>query len=300
MSETGGNPRDGIRRHFLGAAIIAVGVSLTGVAVVFVADTYMKRFVGDATVEFMAARKVQQQATESLIAARMEANRIRGEIEESKKSFYTDLKSAEDDLRNMRLAINDLLGPRATERQEGEPPIAIDFKGMEAGIENSLREVDELRKSLVVVADLEERVAVLEKLHELAPSTLTKQEPFSLGDGDRNRIEGAIRVRQDTKKIVTKSDDRNWYKLTYRIEIEPNTYMVKGKKIIDLINRVVYNFDERWYSNPFKTSVNRKNGFKMSVNVWGITNVKIKIHVRGLGTPIDRERLMSLHDSVTF
>ena len=154
MSETGGNPRDGIRRHFLGAAIIAVGVSLTGVAVVFVADTYMKRFVGDATVEFMAARKVQQQATESLIAARMEANRIRGEIEESKKSFYTDLKSAEDDLRNMRLAINDLLGPRATERQEGEPPIAIDFKGMEAGIENSLREVAELRKSLVVVADL--------------------------------------------------------------------------------------------------------------------------------------------------
>ncbi len=62
----------------------------------------------------------------------------------------------------------------------------------------------------------------------------------------------------------------------------------------------MYVFDDRWYSNPSKTSVNRENSFKMSVNVWGVTNVKVDIHIRGIKTAIRRERFMSLHEGVTF
>ena len=91
-------------------------------------------------------------------------------------------------------------------------------------------------------------------------------------------------------------DDKiQWYTVTYEIQIDNDNQTFNGKKIIDLIDRVVYKRDERWWSSrPSITSVNRKNNFRRSFNVWGSTNVTAEVHVYGLDSPLIREGYMSL------
>jgi hypothetical protein len=71
----------------------------------------------------------------------------------------------------------------------------------------------------------------------------------------------------------------------------PVTRKYHGLKAIE---KVVYRFDERWFSNPVITLYNSDENFRTSMRVWGSTKVRTEIHIRGLSAPEIREERMRL------
>ncbi len=75
---------------------------------------------------------------------------------------------------------------------------------------------------------------------------------------------------------------------------------VVERPVMDWIERVEYKFSERWFSNPRMTSADRTKNFEVDINVWGRTNVRVEIYLKGVEKPIEKENMMSIRQKVTF
>src|SRR5262245_37262477 len=104
----------------------------------------MRQFVSDATVEFMAAKRVQEQATGSLMEAQKLATQIKYELSDAKRGFDSDLNDAKTGLADLREALTNLFGPGAVIKPNEKPVIAYNLSDMQNNISELVGKVASL------------------------------------------------------------------------------------------------------------------------------------------------------------
>ena len=111
-----------------------------------------------------------------------------------------------------------------------------------------------------------------------------------------------IRIKQVGKQVRDAASDntRQWYDLTFTVEVETNGNVRDRNKVIEGIDRVVYKLNERWFSNSARTRINKQDDFRMTVRVWGITSVMVEVYVRGRKEPIEWEDSMRLEGETFY
>ena len=254
--------------------LIGVIGTITAAAIVYVANLHMKQFASEAITEFKAAKKVQEQATNSLLDTQKKAIRISKEIEDAKKGFNEDRSKAQNELSEVREALTNLFGPNAIESQGKESVVAYDLFAMQESI-----------------SDLVGRVSKLEQQFDTDSHELRSE--------DVTAIERFVQIEQSAIEVPSKGE-KSWYKLTYRVSVNPEEAKVAERPVMDSIERVEYKFSERWFSNPRMISEDRTRSFEVDINVWGRTNVRVEIYLKGVEKPIEKENMMSLRQKVTF
>lgn len=229
--------------------LIGVIGTITAAAIVYVANLHMKQFVSEATTEFKAAKKVQEQATNSLLETQSKAQRISKEVEDAKKSFNEDLNRAKNNLSEVREALTNLFGPNAIESQGKESVVAYDLSAMQESI-----------------SDLVGRVSKLEQqFKNIGPSVAAG---YKLTPGDVATISRVVWIEQSAIEVPSKGE-KSWYKLTYRVSVNPAAATVAEKPVMDWIERVEYKFSERWFYNPRMTSEDRTKSFEVDITSGG-------------------------------
>ncbi|MEM7427488.1 MAG: pYEATS domain-containing protein [Pseudomonadota bacterium] len=140
------------------------------------------------------------------------------------------------------------------------------------------------------------RIELNEEL-DLLRKKLSELQSGNPASGDRLTAEelNSIRIEQTAQKIQRANSKRNWRRLTFQVSIEGNA--AAKERVLRNIEEVTYHFDERWYSNPSRSRSNAANLFKLTVEVWGPTEVVADIRIRGRQQPIRRFLLMSLDDT---
>ena len=135
--------------------------------------------------------------------------------------------------------------------------------------------------------------------------------PIQIGgytESEKEAIRKAIKVEQTATKSNPpkgrEDDGRKWYKIAYTVTMDPLVKPVKHErkeyKDDQIIERVEYRFNERWYNPSRRQSRNRSENFGYSILVWGVTAVNVAIFVKGFDKPIIRQGLMSLNKTSIF
>ncbi len=124
----------------------------------------------------------------------------------------------------------------------------------------------------------------------------------------REAVDNLLKVVQTASKTATpegrEDENRQWYSIKYEVVTDPPGATVNDngetRIALDLVDRVEYRFDPRWYSQPIKKITDRRRNFRFKINVWGRTAVKVAIYIVGVETPIVRQRFMSLSETQKF
>ena len=137
------------------------------------------------------------------------------------------------------------------------------IKSIQKGIESNRNEIQLIKKE------------ALDALTEPGP----RPETSYLGSTD---LRDEVQIKQESVegKTTTNSEGkrRQWYTITYQVVAKDDSIRAK---VLDSIEKVVYVFRERWYTNPRRVSFERSDNFRYSINVWGVTSVKFEIHIKG-------------------
>ena len=115
------------------------------------------------------------------------------------------------------------------------------------------------------------------------------QIPYPLTREEKQKIAKSIEVVQNAQNTQAPEGGKTSY--SWRTI----TFTVEPKREIDRrIEKVVYAFDPKWWSDPRKVVVDARNNFAYSVRVWGSTKVEIEVYVDGFRKPLHTEvRMMS-------
>ena len=118
------------------------------------------------------------------------------------------------------------------------------------------------------------------------------------------RIKESVHIVQESEKADApkgrEAENRNWYNVSYSVRMDRNEVTDKYGGL-DMIGKVIYHFNKRWYTNPDRTRINRMDNFRLSVRVWGSTEVEVEIFLEGSEKSLSkRRRGMSLGATVEF
>lgn len=203
-------------------------------------------------------------------------------LESTEKELLSRLETAQTDI---QVITNLQKSVRVTVDQHAKEIKTINDESMK-----SLKEIIELVDNFRGVNEQFEALSkslgsMEQKLAKLAETTLA-----TLTDAEKY----AIQVKQVPRRL-----DEKLVELTFSIHVETDDQQQRSK-VINMIERVIYHFDEEWFSNPSIVRLNRFNNFKTSMRVWGSTQVKVDIYVRGMNTPITRGGSMNLYGETFF
>jgi DNA repair exonuclease SbcCD ATPase subunit len=145
----------------------------------------------------------------------------------------------------------------------------------------------QLTKTLEEIRKLGQGVAAVQASAEQA-----RRETSPL---DRNE-QAKIRIKESpTPTGTTTNTGAMVTRLTYSVEVQGDN----ATRILSGIDRVLYVLDPKWFTNDQMDRRDPSDGFSFSINVWGTTNVKAMVYMRGLTEPIVFEGLMNL-SSVSY
>ena len=158
-------------------------------------------------------------------------------------------------------------------------------------LDNTLENAFELAKTNKKRLDLLERqVAALKGTMRLDRAVLSTAQ--------RQQIADAIKIRQQAVDAPAprgrERETRKWRQLTFSVAIDPahiGSFDIKKQ-----IEKVVYRFDERWWTDPSKISINRQKDFEYSIMVFGVTSVEVEVFVNGLDKPLQTKLRMNVTD----
>jgi len=223
-------------------------------------------------------------------------------VEDVKKEAQATQGQVEETQKNVNLLSQDLQSLRGGGAQYDSLANAL------TTISNTQKSIDLLDRRVSALEDILKN-RTIESLPHL-PGPPPGPVPPQLTEAERPEIEAASHVHQralpasavspvDITKEGPTSPGRSLFQVEYTVLVD-DTDLTRLHGRNDLIERVVYTLDKRWFSNPEIVSINRADNFKMSVRVWGATNVEVAIFVRGLDKPIVRKNTMSLSNDITF
>ena len=133
------------------------------------------------------------------------------------------------------------------------------IESIQKGIESNRNKIQEIKKDALIAPDDPKRELIY----------------FSSAD-----LKNEVQIKQESVKYRTTTNSkgitRTWYRITY--QVESNT-LSKNEKVLDSIEKVVYVFNPKWYTNPRRVSLDRFDNFKYSINVWGVTKVNFEIYI---------------------
>lgn len=226
------------------------------------------------------------------------------------------------------------IGPLIERKSELE----AETQKLRSGLEDTLRRADDAQKRLTALEAEQRRVQIRKdelegelrkaedelarKMRELATANVEltaltapvpEEQPIpvkseirkekGIAAGEKEIIKESIHVKQDANKDSApkgrEREERQWYEILYSVQIDRNDVTDKYGGL-DLIGKVVYHFDNRWYTNPDRVRLNRSENFRLSVRVWGSTSVEVEIFLKGFDEPISRKRQMNLKETVVF
>jgi hypothetical protein len=240
-----------------------------------------------------------------------------------------DLKQAKRELetiRELNVAGKDLLkdtGKMTEEVKQTLSKISVDIDQLRGGaavgdnVANALQQAaankTEISKNRTEIERLKARMDALVNAFEALKQEIKNQPELSalqlpdvagtkarvapaVHQEDEQAFRQAVRFTQNARKLSpeeTGGSERNWYELSFEVTVDdvPATRKYQG---IQAVEKVVYKFDERWFSNSIMTLYNRDENFHTSLRVWGSTKVTTEIYIRGLAAPEIREERMRL------
>ncbi len=229
-----------------------------------------------AGAELSAQRELNVELKQAREAARLLLDETRSDLVASKEQ----VKQVRDDLQDLR---------GGTLRDDS--------------LQNALTAIESLQKSIGL---LDERLRRLEVAAVVGDRGTPEAQvsPSELTDAEQQEIAAAIQVHQRALPVAQAADaaatpGRRVYEVEYSVSID-DTAATRRHGGSALIEKVTYRLDDRWFSNPEHVSIDPANNFRLSVRVWGSTKVEVAIVVKGLDAPIERSRLMSLSEPVSF
>lgn len=95
-----------------------------------------------------------------------------------------------------------------------------------------------------------------------------------------------VRIRQDSEKTDTVARNglpyyRNTFTVAAHSEDRPTIPPSLATCILDAIDRVVYNLNKRWFSPSEIVKINKADRFRVSLRVWGTTEIDAAVYLRG-------------------
>ncbi|TIL33921.1 hypothetical protein [Mesorhizobium sp.] len=241
----------------------------------------------------LAARSAQSDAEESANAAKNQAERTALDadklLREAGEKVERLMADGKQKLEGLEKQIN--TQNKEIERQRADVQQQIEFI---TGRARSIESGDSLKNQGETISVLQRQVAALQE--QLAKSGSTTQSGQTKNDmvkvGQLNQI---LRVEQTAAKVtgLDAGGTRQSYDVTFRLcsFIDDSC----GTQRLAEVFRVVYRFNERWFSVPDVSIVNVADQFKYTVRVWGVTKVSACIYLVDAPTvPIVRGALMNL------
>jgi hypothetical protein len=193
----------------------------------------------------------------------------------------------------------------------------VQLTGLKSDLQNlrgGSQEYDSLTNALTAISDIQRSIGLLDSRLRIVEAGTTKGEahsvavPLSFTEAEKREIEAAMHIHQTAlpasqslplAAVIKEAPSRNVVEIEYTVTVD-DTDTTRRYGGNELIEKVTYKLDKRWFSNPEVISINRADNFRMSLRVWGITSVAITIAVKGLTDSIERTRPMSLSDPVVF
>lgn len=284
VPEGGTADRSKLVTIILDSAVLKFGSFVVSVLAIFIVigATFYGVDLKKASDELQIARDMNRElkdthksATELLAQTRSYVSSVRQDMDDLKEDFRSELEQ---------------------------------IRGGSAGqdsLKNALTAVSENQESIRVLYD---QLTGLEEVVARGPLPIPEKRvvPLVLAPDEKEVIAKSIHVQQDAKPTVSAekrpasgSTARTWVKLIYTVRVDDNDVTRKYGGLA-LIEKVVYKFDERWFSNLANIRLNRSDNFRMTMRVWGRTYVDVEIFVKRFAEAIKRRNLMSLEGTVTF
>lgn len=134
-------------------------------------------------------------------------------------------------------------------------------------------------------------------VNSLVLSINEKQKKAAFISKNIEKLEKMLVVNQ-TSQIQPKSSKKTWYRIVYSLATTGGSNELGDYDVMDLIDKVVYRYNPRWYTPATIEVTNRQNNFRNTKSVWGPTQVEIDIYGVGTTEPIiSRSALMKLGDN---
>ena len=206
-----------------------------------------------------------------------------GEINAMKNSVEGDVRQLSDNLKEqeklsalfkMRIGvlierIGDPEAPNAQDKPENTLETALEQS------KDNLVRLNELDKNLAEIRD-----------------QLVQGRVVALTETQKKDITKAIRVRQISEKSSVprgrKDEGKDWHRLTFSVVVEPTNV---GDIVIE---KVIYHFDKRWWKDPSKVRINRRDNFAYTTRVWGSTSIDVEVFVKHFNKSLTATVLMNL------
>ena len=196
-----------------------------------------------------------------------------------------ELSQKRDEVEQIRSELERLVGNDPSAQGEESDPDTITLPGLQARTDELDQRVSRIEQEL---RDM--RAASIEVLSATnVDQKSISQIPYPLTREEKQKIAKSIEVVQNAQNTQAPEGGKTSY--SWRTI----TFTVEPKREIDRrIEKVVYAFDPKWWSDPRKVVVDARNNFAYSVRVWGSTKVEIEVYVDGFRKPLRTEvRMMS-------
>jgi hypothetical protein len=247
----------------------------------------------------LAARSSQTDAEASANAAKNQAERTALDadklLREADEKIETLLAEGKEKLDGLEQQIKEQ--NKEIERQRADIQQQIDFV---TGRARSIESGDSLKNQGEAISVLQRQVAALQE--QLAKSTTIAQGGQTKNDMVKlDQLNQILRVEQTaaTVKGLDAGGTRQSYDVTFRLCTFINGAC--GTQRLPEVFRVVYRFNEKWFSVPDVPIVNVADQFKYTVRVWGVTKVSACIYLVDASTvPIVRGGLMNLSSETRY
>ena len=196
-----------------------------------------------------------------------------------------ELGQKRDEVEKIRSELERLVGNDPSAQGEESDLDTITLPGLQARTDELDQRVSRIEQEL---RDM--RAASIEVLSDSGVDQKSfVQIPSPLTPEEKRQIAGNIEVIQNAQHTQAPEGGKTSY------QWRTITFTVEPKRQIDRrIEKVVYVFDPKWWSDPRKVVVDAGNNFAYSVRVWGSTRVGVEVYVDGFRMPLRTEvRMMS-------
>jgi polyhydroxyalkanoate synthesis regulator phasin len=159
---------------------------------------------------------------------------------------------------------------------------------------------DNLKNQGEAITALQRQVSALqEKLAAVGGSGQATQAPVSRDElAELDRI---LRIKQTASKV--EGTDATSARQSYDVSFSLCSFVdgACGDSHLSDVSHVVYRFDPRWFSVPDASVISAVTRFSYVLRVWGVTQVRACIFIRGLADrPIIRVGYMSLASAPAY
>ncbi len=162
--------------------------------------------------------------------------------------------------------------------------------------------IDETKEASKVAREAAKAADDAMTMAKKAADAVSEQRPVEragLGADDMQAIY-IKQIARKTNDTVSGRPGTKFTELSFSVDVDEDKTKRSKEEILAYINRVVYVFDDRWFTPAERESKTPSNGFLRKIRVWGSTKVVVEIHLDSPRKVLTRKGYMELGKTTYF